>query len=94
MVWIHGGGLRTLAGPDYDGEELARKGAAVVTINYRLGVRWVKSNIAAFGGDTNRVTIFSESACSWSVNYLTAIPLARGLFHRAIGRAGRVRAGS
>jgi para-nitrobenzyl esterase len=40
MVWIYGGGYNTGSGsqPDYDGEALARKGAVVVTINYRLGV--------------------------------------------------------
>lgn len=38
MVWIHGRALRTGAGSDYDGEELARKGVVVVTINYRLGM--------------------------------------------------------
>jgi para-nitrobenzyl esterase len=120
MVWIHGGGFTRGYGGSraYDGEALARKGAVIVTINYRLGVfgffahpalsaesghhasgnyalldqiaalQWVQKNIAAFGGDPTRVTIFGESAGSWAVNVLMASPLARGLFQRAIGESG------
>jgi para-nitrobenzyl esterase len=120
MVWIHGGGFtRGYAGSEaYNGENLARRGVVIVTINYRLGIfgffahpalsaesphhasgnyalldqiaalEWVQKNIAAFGGDPGRVTIFGESAGSWSVNALMASPLAKGLFHRAIGESG------
>ncbi|HEV8181137.1 MAG TPA: carboxylesterase family protein, partial [Candidatus Angelobacter sp.] len=120
MVWIHGGGFTRGYGGSraYDGEALARKGAVIVTINYRLGIfgffahpalsaesghhasgnyafldqiaalQWVQKNIAAFGGDPTRVTIFGESAGSWAVNVLMASPLARGLFQRAIGESG------
>lgn len=51
-------------------------------------LRWVNSNISAFGGDAGNVTIFGESAGSFAVNALTAAPEARGLFHKVIGESG------
>jgi para-nitrobenzyl esterase len=119
LYWIHGGGfiMGAASQPLYDGEELARLGCVVVSVNYRLGLfgflahpaldketdagvsgnyglldqveglRWVRRNIAAFGGDPERVTIFGESAGGISVLCLLASSETRGLFQRAIAQS-------
>ena len=51
-------------------------------------LQWVKANISQFGGDPGNVTIFGESAGSFAVSTLMASPMARGLFHKAIGESG------
>jgi para-nitrobenzyl esterase len=120
MVYFFGGAFSEGAGsiPLYDGDALAKKGAVVVTMNYRLGpfgffahpaltadsahkasgnygladmvasLRWVKSNIAAFGGDPGNVTVFGQSAGAMAIGALTTSPETKGLFHRAIGQSG------
>jgi para-nitrobenzyl esterase len=120
MFWIFGGAYAEGAGssPHTDGEALARKGAVVVTFNYRLGpfgffshpeltkesghdasgnqalmdtiaaLRWVQTNIAAFGGDPRNVTIFGESAGAAIAAGLVGSPHAAGLFRRAISQSG------
>lgn len=64
-----------------------------VSGNYGLldmiaGLKWIQKNIAAFGGDPSKVTIFGESAGGIAVSMLCASPLAKGLFRGAISQSG------
>jgi para-nitrobenzyl esterase len=121
MFWIYGGAYSEGAGssPHNDGEALAKKGAVLVTFNYRLGafgffshpeltkesgrnasgnqaladtiaaLKWVQTNIHAFGGDPDNVTIFGQSAGAAMVGGLVGSPVVKGLFHRAIAQSGQ-----
>ena len=60
------------------------------SLDQLLALKWVKDNIAGFGGDPDNITIFGESAGGHSVFSLIASPLARGLFQKAIVESGGV----
>ena len=53
-----------------------------------MALQWVKENIADFGGDPERITIFGISAGGWSVSAHMVSPLSKGLFTRAISQSG------
>lgn len=73
--------------------EMARESAYGAAGNFGLldqhaALRWVRENIAKFGGDPDKITIGGESAGSVAVAAHMASPLSRGLFVRAIGQSG------
>ncbi len=81
-----------LAHPALSAENRQLHGTAA-SGNYGLldlvsGLKWVKENIAAFGGDPGKVTIWGESAGAIAVSMLAVAPQAKGLFHGAISDSG------
>ncbi|MDA9021747.1 carboxylesterase family protein [Gammaproteobacteria bacterium] len=58
------------------------------TLDIIEALRWVKKNIRNFGGDSENVTIFGESAGGHNVLTLLASPASNGLFHKAISQSG------
>jgi len=69
------------------GESFSQSGNAGM-LDVVEALRWVRDNIAAFGGDPGNVTIFGESGGAGKVSVVCAMPAARGLFHKAIMQSG------
>lgn len=86
------GALGFLNLKDASGGKLPGNGAQGLT-DQVAALRWVKDNIASFGGDPDNVTVFGESAGAMSVGALLAMPSARGLFRKAILQSGAAHIG-
>ena len=82
------GPLGFLAHPALTAESAHGSSGNYGILDHVATLEWVHANIAAFGGDPGNVTIFGQSAGSWSICVLQASPLASGLFHKAIGHSG------
>ncbi len=67
--------------------ELADSGNAGM-LDVVAALRWVRDNIASFGGDPGNVTVFGQSGGTGKISTLMAMPAARGLFHKAILQSG------
>ena len=122
LVWFFGGAFQWGYPPEmeFNGENIAKRGVIVVSVNYRLGafgflahpeltkenpdaptnfglldqqagIKWVKRNIKAFGGNPDNITIMGQSAGGGSVfNHLTS-PSSIGLFQKAVILSGIIR---
>ena len=77
-----------LAHPELSAEAPYGASGNYALLDLIAGLKWVKENISAFGGDPNQVTIAGQSAGAFAVNMLCASPLAKGLFKGAIAESG------
>ena len=77
-----------LAHPDLSAENANHVSGNYGLLDMIAGLQWVQKNIAAFGGNPEKVTIFGESAGGIAVSMLCASPLAKGLFSGAVSESG------
>ncbi|MCQ2131597.1 MAG: carboxylesterase family protein, partial [Bacteroidales bacterium] len=76
------------AHPDLSAEDPEHATGNWGTLDQIAALKWVKNNIAQFGGDPDNVMIFGQSAGSRSVKFLSASPLTKGLFNKAVIMSG------
>lgn len=82
------GALGFLAHPELSAESPHKVSGNYAILDCIAALKWVKDNIAAFGGDPANVTVFGQSAGAYLGSELMASPLANGLFARVIGMSG------
>ena len=82
------GQLGFLAHPDLSAESPNHVSGNYGLLDMIAALQWIRKNIAVFGGNPNKVTIFGESAGAIAVSMLCASPLAKGLFQGAISESG------
>jgi para-nitrobenzyl esterase len=70
------------------GDERYRDSGNAGMLDIVLALRWVRDNIASFGGDPGRVMVFGDSGGGSKTSVLMAMPAAQGLFHRAAVMSG------
>jgi len=79
-----------LAHPALAAESPHKSSGNYALLDQMMALRWVRENIAAFGGDPQHVTLFGQSSGSYDLLLLMTSPLAKGLFVNAIAQSGQL----